>query len=100
MSLYCHSVKIKRTSKNPITDLIERGMSLAEIAVAWQYKSDAVIRLLRNFDYVPPHDKAALMARTFGWRSAGQVIDFWAAKMDARNRKARKARESERKGAS
>jgi hypothetical protein len=73
-------VKVKTTTANPIEDLLDSGMTVPQLAHEWGYSSTASIGLLRNFEYVPPADRAAKMAATFGWKSAGVVIDYWAAK--------------------
>lgn len=79
------SIRVPRTVKNPIAYLIVRGFTLIRLAKEWGYSSTASIGLLRNFEYVPPADRAAKMAATLGWKSAGQVIDYWAERVIARD---------------
>lgn len=71
----------------PIPYLIANGWTAARLAVAWGCRSDSNVRKLAEYNHVPPHNRALLMAATFGWKSAGEVIDFWAEKKKQRARR-------------
>lgn len=80
----CPPMRIKRSTENPIEELIARGVSPSQLAAEWGFDSTSSITQLKSFTYVPPYEKAKLIAVTFGWKSAGEVIDYWAAKVDPR----------------
>lgn len=68
---------------DPIQHLLDAGVSVPQLAVAWDLKSsDSVYRLKRG-EYIPTPKTAKLMARSFGW-SAGEVIDKWIELTEAR----------------
>lgn len=80
-NLKLKTTNVPRETSNPIEYLLERGWSEPALAVEWNLKTEQSVRRLRNFAYVPRLRTATLMAQTFGWGSAGEVIDFWADKV-------------------
>jgi hypothetical protein len=72
------------TLVDPIEILRNGGWTDAQMAVAWGLRSTDSVRKLRIFKYVPSYDTAKAMAATFGWSSAGEVIDYWAVRVEAR----------------
>jgi hypothetical protein len=77
------TICVPRDHDNPIDYLTKRGKTLAELAVAWRLKSTESVRSLRLFRNTPRYATAVLMAETFGWSSAGEVMDYWAARVQA-----------------
>lgn len=84
-------MKIKPNSRNPIADLIASGATPMQLATAWGYSSTSAITQLKQFEFVPPGEKAEKMAKSFGWASAGVVVDFWLKRSKARKRKGAKS---------
>lgn len=74
---------VPRGAANPIEFLIAQGWSLPKLAVAWNLKTDTTIHRLKAFAHVPRYSTAERMAETFGWNSAGEVMDFWSARVKA-----------------
>lgn len=68
---------IPRTSDDPIGELIDSGRTYPQLAAEWGLTTDATVRKLRNFVYVPPAPLASKMAETFGWPTPGHVINVW-----------------------
>lgn len=62
---------------NPIEHLLGEGWTEPQLAVAWNLKTDNTVRRLRFFTHAPSYKTAERMAETFGWPSAGTVLDYW-----------------------
>lgn len=75
---------VPRGTTNPIEYLMAHGWTEPKLAVAWGLKTDNSVRRLRKFGHVPKYATAAKMAETFGWASAGEVMDFWGSRVRAR----------------
>ncbi len=71
---------VPRGTANPIEYLIQRGWSEPGLAVEWGLKTETSVKRLRAFNHVPKYTTAQRMAQTFGWSSAGEVMDFYAAR--------------------
>jgi hypothetical protein len=76
--------KVPRSTDNPIRFLVDKcDLRIIDLANEWGLNTlDQVYRLMR-FDSMPSFKTARLMSKSFGWKSAGEVIDFWMAKRDA-----------------
>lgn len=72
---------VPRSADNPIDYLLE-STSIVDLAVEWKLKSTDAIYRLKRFEYVPRYRTAEKMAESFGW-SAGEVMDFWAQRVEA-----------------
>jgi hypothetical protein len=74
--------RVPRGDDNPIRFLNKAGVRVIELANAWQVTPDAV-RKMRRFDFAPKYETAKRMAATFGWRNAGEVMEFYAERRTA-----------------
>lgn len=77
-------MKIRTNTPNAIEALIANGASPSQLAAEWGFDSTSSITQLKSFTYVPTYEKARLIAVTLGWKSAGAVIDYWAARVEER----------------
>jgi hypothetical protein len=75
---------VPKNAENPIEYLLSNGTGVIELAVAWGLKQNESVYRLRRFAHVPHPKTAAKMAASFGW-TAGEVIDFWLAKIARRS---------------
>ena len=80
-------VGVPRSEANPIGYLVHLGWSESRIADAWALSVGSVMKL-RLFCHVPSYRTATKMARTFGWSSAGEVMDFYAVRIAAERKSA------------
>jgi hypothetical protein len=74
---------VPRETADPIGYLLDKGLTLPELAVKWGFKTTDTIYRLKRFEYVPPAGTAQKMAESFGW-TAGEVVDHWLAEQARR----------------
>lgn len=68
---------VPRGTSDPIGYLREQGSEVIDIAKSWELKTTDQVYRLQRFSCLPSPKTARLMAQTFGWKSAGEVLDFW-----------------------
>lgn len=74
---------VPRGTENPIAYLLDHGWSMPQLAAAWGLKTDNTVYRLLRFKHIPRYRTAVEIAKTFGWSSPGEVLDFYAAKVRA-----------------
>jgi len=75
---------VPRSSGDPIRHLTSRGWTIPALAVEWRLKSTLAVTNLRDFANMPRYTTAARMSETFGWSSGGEVMDFWATRVETK----------------
>jgi hypothetical protein len=71
------------SSADPIGDLLSLGWTYPRLASEWGLHSDSAVRKMRTFTHIPRAPLAAKMAATFGWGSAGDVVNVWLERQQA-----------------
>jgi len=79
---------VPKSAENPISYLMDKGVEVLDLATAWKFKQTETVYRLRRFAHVPSYATAERMATTFGWDSAGEVMDFWSERVNKKGRTA------------